>query len=119
MCISFLVLQICGGYLGSSGSSEKCFRFKNSVWEKYTSTKEKRYLAAAVMHNDKLHMYGTFHEQHSAAENGHVELCRLIMDEIEDIFPKTKDKTTPLHLATRGGHIAVKDLILKYVEKNC
>ena len=65
MCISFLVLQICGGYLGSSGSSEKCFRFKNSVWEKYTSTKEKRYLAAAVMHNDKLHMYGTFHEQHS------------------------------------------------------
>ena len=55
----------------------------------------------------------------SAAENGHFELCRLIMDDIEDIFPKTKDEATPLHLATRGGHIAVKDLILKYVEKNC
>ena len=55
---------------------------------------------------------------HSAAENGHVELCRLIMDEIEDIFPKTEDKITPLHLATRGGHTAVKDLILEYVEKN-
>ena len=40
------------------------------------------------------------------------------MDEIEDIFPKTEDKTTPLHLATRGGHTAVKDLILEYVEKN-
>ena len=57
MCISFLVLQICGGYLGSSGSSEKCFRFKNSVWKEYASMKEKRYLAAAVMHNDKLHVY--------------------------------------------------------------
>ena len=55
---------------------------------------------------------------HLAAENGHVELCRMIMDEIEDIFPKTEDKTTPLHLATRGGHTAVKDLILEYVEKN-
>ena len=42
---------------------------------------------------------------HHAARYGHVELCRLIMDEIEDIFPKTKDKTTPLHLASRGGHI--------------
>ena len=58
MCISFLVLQICGGSLGSSGSSEKCFQFKNSVWEEYASMKEKRYLAAAVMHNDKLHVFG-------------------------------------------------------------
>ena len=61
---------------------------------------------------------GGYTPLHSAAENGHVELCRLIMDVIEDIFPKTEDKTTPLHLATRGGHTAVKDLILEYVEKN-
>ena len=57
---------------------------------------------------------------HSAAENGHVELCRLIMDVIDDIFPKTKrNKTTPLHLATREGHTAVKNLILEYVANNC
>ena len=44
---------VCGGY-----SSEKCFRFKNSVWEEYASMKEKRHVAAAVMHNDKLHVFG-------------------------------------------------------------
>ena len=38
------------------------------------------------------------------------------MDEIADIFPKTEDKITPLHLATRGGHTAVKDLIIKYIK---
>ena len=57
---------------------------------------------------------GGYTPLHSAAEIAHVELCRLIMDEIKDIFPKI----TPLHLATRGGHTAVKDLIIEYVEKN-
>jgi ankyrin repeat protein len=51
---------------------------------------------------------------HYAAENGHVELCRLIMDAVEDISPKSKDKTTPLQLAAKNGHRAVQDLILTY-----
>ena len=49
---------VCGGY--SSGYSEKCFKFRNSVWEEYASMKEKRYLAAAVMHNDRLHVFGGY-----------------------------------------------------------
>ena len=51
---------VCGGY-GNFGSwvyTEKCFRLKNSVWEEFASMKEKRYHAAAVMHNDKLHVFG-------------------------------------------------------------
>ena len=48
---------VCGGYLGSV-STEKCYRFKNSVWEEFASMKEKRVFAAAVMHNDKLHVFG-------------------------------------------------------------
>merc|ERR1711971_775317 len=47
---------VCGG--SSSGYSEKCFKFKNSGWEQYASMKEKRWLAAAVMHNDRLHVFG-------------------------------------------------------------
>ena len=35
-------------------------RFKNSVWEEYASTKEKRGCAAAVMHNDRLHVFGGY-----------------------------------------------------------
>merc|ERR1739848_149999 len=36
------------------------FRFKNSVWEEYASMNEKRYLAAAVIHNDRLHVFGGY-----------------------------------------------------------
>ena len=54
---------------------------------------------------------------HLAAADGRVELCRLIMDVIEDIFPKSKKKTTPLHLAARGGHHEVRDLIFTYAAR--
>merc|ERR1719350_946850 len=46
---------VCGSY-----SSEKCFRFKNSGWEEYASMKEKRQYAGAVMHNDRLHVFGGY-----------------------------------------------------------
>ena len=51
---------VCGGYDSSSsfGYSDKCFRFTNGVWEEFASMKEKRFLAAGVMHNDKLHVFG-------------------------------------------------------------
>ena len=49
---------VCGGR--SSEYSEKCFRFKNSVWEEYASMKEKRQNAGAVIHNDKLHVFGGY-----------------------------------------------------------
>ena len=53
-------LVVCGGYVGHGhGSwSEKCYSFKNAAWEEFASMKEKRYGAAAVMHNDKLHVFG-------------------------------------------------------------
>ena len=53
---------VCGGR-GNFGSwvySEKCFRFKNFVWEEYASMKEKRGYAAAVIHNDRLHVFGGY-----------------------------------------------------------
>ena len=48
---------VCGGR-GFSDLVEKCYRFKNSVWEEFASMKKKRSKAAAVMHNDKLHVFG-------------------------------------------------------------
>ena len=33
---------VCGGYLGSSVYTEKCYRFKNNAWEEFASMKEKR-----------------------------------------------------------------------------
>ena len=50
---------VCGGH-SDSGYKEKCYRFKNSVWEEYASMKERRRWAAAVMHNDKLHVFGGY-----------------------------------------------------------
>ena len=40
--------------------SDKCFRFTNGIWEKFVSMKEKRGWAAAIMHNDKLHVFGGY-----------------------------------------------------------
>ena len=48
---------VCGGSF-SGQALEKCYRFKNSVWEEIASMKEKRDDAAAVMNNDKLHVFG-------------------------------------------------------------
>ena len=49
---------VCGGYLGSAVTSDKCFRLTNGIWEEFVSMKEKRQWAAAVMHNAKLHVFG-------------------------------------------------------------
>ena len=44
---------VCGGEY-----TEKCYRFANGVWEEFTSMKQKRQYAAAVMYNKKLHVFG-------------------------------------------------------------
>jgi hypothetical protein len=51
-------LVVCGGYFGSSGYSDKCYRFTNGVWEEFASMKEKREYAAGVMYNKELHVFG-------------------------------------------------------------
>ena len=41
---------------------------------------------------------------HIAARRGHVEICRMIMDHLEDKNPKNDWGRTPLHLATLANH---------------
>ena len=42
---------------GGSTQSKSCHRFTNGVWEKFASMKD-RYLAAGVMYNKRLHVFG-------------------------------------------------------------
>ena len=47
---------VCSGYFGPY--SDKCYKLTNGMWEEFATMKEKREAAAAVVHNDKLHVFG-------------------------------------------------------------
>ena len=56
---------------------------------------------------------------HLAAECGNLELCRYIIDAIEDKNPKDFSGETPLHWAAEKGHYEVCKLILEKIgDKN-
>ena len=47
---------VCGG--SSSGYLQTCYIFSDSTWQKIATMKEKRYVAAGVVFNNKLHVFG-------------------------------------------------------------
>ena len=50
---------VCGGIRAYTWITlKKCYRFTNDGWEEFASMKEKRYEAAGVMYNKKLHVFG-------------------------------------------------------------
>ena len=49
---------------------------------------------------------------HLAAENGEIELCKLIIPHINVKNPKNSNGWTPLHFAAKKGHIEICRLIL-------
>ena len=54
---------------------------------------------------------------HVAADRGQLEICRLILDIVEEKNPANlKEGATPLHLAATQGHLEVCKLFLdRYV----
>ena len=50
---------------------------------------------------------------HYAAEEGHLEVCQLLLERCEDKNPADGDGWTPLHEAADGGHLEVCCLILE------
>ena len=56
---------------------------------------------------------------HVAAENGHLAICELIMNNLEVNYkgfynsPKTLYGETPLHFAAKNGHLKVCQLFLE------
>ena len=56
---------------------------------------------------------------HMAAKNGHIEICKIILEKIVDKNPKDNSDWTPLHKAAGNGHVEVCKLILeKVADKN-
>ena len=53
---------------------------------------------------------------HQAAENGHEQVCKLIMDKIKDKNPADLKGRTPLHIAAKNGYLPVCELILDELE---
>jgi ankyrin repeat protein len=56
---------------------------------------------------------------HFAAEFGHLDFCKLIIESIDDKNPKDNKGKTPLHRAARHGYLDICKLIIENVqEKN-
>ena len=65
------------------------------------------YMGGNVFENYvQVHMRGDT-PLHSAAANGHLEVCRLILDMREDHEPDFAFGVTPLHHAAEKGHLKV------------
>ena len=56
---------------------------------------------------------------HFATQNGHLEVCQLILENVQEKNPKDNEGKTPLHYAAQNGYSNVCRLILENVlEKN-
>jgi len=49
---------------------------------------------------------------HYAAQNGHVELCEVLVRAGVSYDARTKVNRTPLHLAAQEGHLPVVQLLI-------
>ena len=52
---------------------------------------------------------------HDAAEKGHEEICKIIIDSVENKNPNDALGNTPLHLAAKKGHRHICKLIMDVV----
>ena len=57
---------------------------------------------------------------HIAAEHGHLSICKLIIDKVEDKNPRNVDRETPLLYAVQGGFYEICKLIIDndLIDKN-
>ena len=49
-------------------------------------------------------------------QKGHLNVCKLIIDNTKDKNPKSINGQTPLHLAARYGHVEICQLIIERIE---
>ena len=65
--------------------------------------------------NPRNHFVGTT-PLHLAARRGHLEVCKLIIEFIENKNSQNKWNGTPLHEAAGYGHLQVCKLIIENIE---
>ena len=58
-----------------------------------------------------------YSELHYAAHDGLLEICELIMKNIDEKNPKGLGDLTPLHWATEQGHLEVCQLIISNIQE--
>jgi ankyrin repeat protein len=54
---------------------------------------------------------------HSAASNGHLGICKFIMESTEEKNPRNAKGDVPLHMAARNGHLNIYRYIRMVVIK--
>jgi hypothetical protein len=50
---------------------------------------------------------------HYAAKRGHTNVCKVIIESVENKNPSTSNGCTPLHLAAKQGHLEIIKLIVE------
>ena len=55
---------------------------------------------------------------HSAAEHGHLNICKLIIENIVNKNSKTRKGVTPIHLAVMNGNFEVCKAITEHEKKS-
>lgn len=50
------------------------------------------------------------------AAKGHEDIVKLLLDSKANVDPKNRNGQTPLSLAAQNGHLAIVDLLRKYID---
>ena len=58
---------------------------------------------------------GGYTPLHIAARNGHLRICRIILEEVDDKNPVANDGLTPLYLAATNKHLEIFNIIYENV----
>ena len=65
---------------------------------------------------DKNPFLGGWSPFHLAAERGHAEISKLLMECIDNKNPEDYDGNTSLHNAANNGHLDVRKEIIQYLD---
>ena len=76
-------------------------------------------LEKAVDKNPILRKYDNWTLFHDLAEEGRLEMCRLMVAKVEDKSPRNIDGQTPYHIAASAGHVELCQIMMKdLMDKN-